>query len=48
MFLDEIDKIAGRERRAWAGYFARGRAARYFADRLEGTTVNTKYGNVSD
>ncbi len=33
VFLDEIDKIAGREGGAWAGRLARGRAARHSADR---------------
>ena len=33
IFVDEIDKIAGREGGKWAGCFARRRAARHFADR---------------
>ena len=46
VFLDEIDKIAGREGVHGPGRVARGRAARPAADRRGLDRVNTKHGPV--
>jgi len=45
IFLDEIDKIAGRESGHGPDVSREGVAARHFPI-VEGTTVNTRYGMV--
>src|SRR6202008_3971948 len=46
VFLDEIDKIAGREQASTAPDVSREGVQRDLLPIVEGTTVNTKYGMV--